>query len=125
MSNQKRNWQTLEFLREVYISSDGHYHFEVWLEGIGGKLRLEYDGGYWLYANRKDFSLFTAPKYVEAMVPNAFAKRYNANEFTFYEYRNYGDGKLWKDTDPRSLRYHDAEMWEWIAKRMMKKEGNP
>lgn len=109
----------LEFRREVYVSSDGHYHFEVWLSGLGGKLLLEYDGNYWLYAHRKDFSLFTAPKYVEAMVPEAFARRFYAKEFTFYEYRKMGND-LVKDDDPKSLRYHNNETWAMVAESMMR-----
>lgn len=114
----KRNWQTMEFLREVYISSDCHYHFKVLLKGDGGRLLLEYSGGYWLYANRKNFSLFEAPKYVKAMIPAAFKQRFDAGEFTFYEYRKMGND-LVKDDDPSSLRYHDAELWGHVAQSMM------
>lgn len=108
------NWTTIGISREVYVSSDGHYHLVAWLDGNGKRLKLDYCDGMWLYANARDFREYAAPRYVVAMFTAKFAEMYAAELFTFYEYRKVGN-ELVKDDDPASLRYHDAETWRWVA----------
>ncbi len=111
----KHKWNKVGIGHEIYVSSSMDYDIHVWLIGDGGKrLQLDYDGGYWLYRDSRDFREFVPPAYVVAMFVEAFTKAYNAGKFTFYEYRKIG-GDLVKDADPSSLRYHDAEHWRHVA----------
>jgi hypothetical protein len=110
----KRVWQSLRLSSDVYISSDGHYNFRVWLKCSVGNMPFDYSDGYWLYHRSKGFREFNPPAYVVAMFTATFAEMYAANAFTFYEYRKVGN-ELVKDDDPQSLRYHDAERWRWVA----------
>lgn len=116
-----RKWTSIGISREVYVSSDGHYHLELYLKGNDKRVPFDYSDGYWLYGNSRDFREFTPPAYVVAMFTAKFAEMHAAGAFTFYEYRNIG-GTLVKDDDPTSLRYHDAETWQWTADSIMSDE---
>lgn len=106
-----RRFTEIEVSKHVYVSSDGHHHFDVHFKEAGQRKSYRWwFGSSYLVRKGTGGGLPTrdVPQYVRDALKAETVRHFRNGDFRFYEYNQEGEKRY------ANLRYHDAERFAWL-----------